>query len=390
MKRVLTQLCQQVRSAHESVTPLYIHGGNTKFFYGEPVSGVPTLTSSTPTTKKTTSAERDPISDGARIQSLNMTPYRGIISYEPSELVITARAGTPLSEIEQTVAEQGQTLAFEPPRLGANSTLGGCVASGLSGPRRMAAGSLSDFVLGARLIHFSGEVLSFGGEVMKNVAGYDVSRLLAGSLGTLGPIVELSIKVMPRPVFEQTRKFDVKEDEALALLNTWRSLPVPVSATAWVPDPASDRGGLYVRLSGSDPAVASATEQLGGVSVPDDVSRAFWNGLRDQTDMFFQQRPLWRVAVPPATGALGLGPTLIEWNGGLRWVVTDLPAHDLRHQVEAHGGHATLYRYDTKPRDVSVFHPLPAALARINQRMMRQFDPMGIFNPGRRFPLTEE
>lgn len=387
MKHVLTQLCQQVNAARESSTPVYIHGGNTKLFYGEPVPGI--QPASQPSLGGDHSIESRRQSGHAGAQTLDITPYRGVISYEPSELVITARAGTPLSEIEQTLAEHGQALAFEPPRFGAASTLGGCVASGLSGPRRMAVGTLSDFVLGARLLHSSGEVLAFGGQVMKNVAGYDVSRLLAGSMGSLGAIVELSIKVLPVSPHEQTLKLDTDERGALAMLDTWRGLPLPISASVWMGSAGSDHGSLYVRLSGSEPAVVSAVAQIGGDSLPSDVSVSLWNSLRDQTHPFFQQRPLWRVAVPPTTKALDLGPTMIEWNGGLRWVSTQMSPQELRRKVEAHNGHATLYRYDNKPADVPVFHPLPDVLTRINRRMMEQFDPAGIFSPGRLFPAIK-
>lgn len=361
MKHVLTQLCQQVRAARESDTALCIQGGNTKAFYGEPNPG----------------------------RVLDLAPYRGIINYEPSELVITARAGTPLAEIEQTAAEQGQALAFEPPRFGPSSTIGGCVAAGLSGPRRMAVGKLGDFVLGARLLHSSGEVMAFGGEVMKNVAGYDVSRLLAGSMGSLGPIIEVSVKVLPLPPCEQTRKMEIDEEGALRMCETWRGLPLPISATAWLPGADSDTGVLHVRVSGSRPAVESAVAQIGGDAVDDASAVAFWDSLRDQTHPFFQQRPLWRIAVPPVAAPLDLGPSLIEWGGGLRWLSSQLPAAELRARVQACGGHATLYRYEDKPADVPVFHPMPPALERINRRMMEQFDPTGIFNPGRRLPATQ-
>lgn len=369
MKDELTQLCQQVHAAREAASPLYIRGGDSKRFYGEPARLM-----------------------GTDIQTLDMSRYRGVIQYEPSELVITARAGTPLSEIEATVAQADQMLAFEPPRFSEESTLGGCVASGLSGPRRMAVGGLSDFVLGARLLSSTGELLSFGGEVMKNVAGYDVSRLLAGSLGSLGPIVELSVKVVPRPPYEQTCQLEVTESEALALMDTWRGLPLPISATVWQADPdsadESSLGRLHVRISGSQPAVLSAVAHVGGQQLDGQAGAVLWDALRDQTHPFFKQRPLWRIAVPPSTKALELGPSLIEWNGALRWVSTDRPAQELRSKVSAQGGHATLYRYDQKSDDVPVFHPLSDALERINRRMMEQLDPAGIFNPGRLFPVT--
>lgn len=392
MQQVLTQLCQRVRAARESGTTLFIQGGNTKAFYGEPIATRFSTPGADPAAAPAT-GQKNAENAGAMTpipseNILDLSAYRGIINYEPSELVITARAGTPLSEIEATLAQKGQALAFEPPRFGAASTLGGCVAAGLSGPRRMAVGKLGDFILGARLLHSSGEVMSFGGEVMKNVAGYDVSRLLAGSLGSLGPIVEVSVKVLPITPCEQTRRIDIDEAGALGLFNTWRGLPLPLSATAWVP--AESRSGtLYVRLSGSRPAVDSAIAQVGGDALSDDAAAAFWDSMRDQTHPFFAQRPLWRIAVPPTTGTLDLGPTLIEWNGGLRWVSTPMAASELRSKVQACGGHATLYRYDNKPADVPVFHPLSSALERINRRMMEQFDPTGIFNTGRRFPVVQ-
>lgn len=362
MKHELTGLCQQVAAARDSRTPLRIQGGNTKSFYGEPAAAGTVL---------------------------NMSGYSGIINYEPSELVITARAGTLLSDIEKTIDAQGQMLAFEPPRFGPTSTLGGCVASGLSGPRRMAAGALGDFILGARLLDSAGNLLSFGGEVMKNVAGYDVSRLLAGSLGSLGPIVEVSVKVLPKPACEQTQCLELDESGALERLNQWRSLPLPISASVWRPEQGGAAAQLMLRLSGSAPAVESAVAQIGGDTLQADSAAQLWAGLRDQTDPFFQARPLWRLAVPPTTPTLGLGDTLIEWNGGQRWLSTDMDAGELRRRVADVGGHATLYRYLDKPAGVSIFHSLPATLERINRRMMEQLDPVGIFNPGRRLPAIE-
>ena len=364
MTQELTRLSEQLRAAREAGTPLLVRGGNTRSFYGEPVEGR---------------------------EALDISGYTGILKYQASELVITARAGTLLSEVEAVLAEQNQMLAFEPPRFGPESTLGGCVASGLSGPRRMAVGKLGDFVLGVRLMDSNGNLLAFGGEVMKNVAGYDVSRLLAGSLGSLGPMVEMSIKVLPRPVCEQTRVFELDEAAALDQLSAWRSQPLPITATAWLDaaGPGHGAGKLLVRLSGTEINLSAARAAIGGEAMDDDEAAVHWDGLRDQTHAFFQQRPLWRIAVPPTAAPLDLGPSLIEWNGGLRWVSTIMPAAELRSRVQAAGGHATLYRYDSNPDAVPIFHPMAPAVERINRRLMEQLDPAGLFNPGRRLPLAQ-
>ena len=277
-------------------------------------------------------------------------------------------------------------LSFEPPRYGPESTLGGCIASGLSGPRRMAAGSVRDFVLGAKLLDSTGNVLSFGGEVMKNVAGYDLSRLLAGSMGIFGALMELSIKVAPKPFEEATVVLEIDEAGALELFNLWRGLPIPITATAWLPEERGSGGRLYVRVSGSEPAVSNGVKRVGGQGMAQAPAQEFWNSLRDQTHAFFLARPLWRVAVPPATAALGAGPTLIEWNGGLRWLSSVTSPADLRTRVASLGGHASLYRYDSKPDDVPVFHPLEPGLRNINCRVKQELDPVGIFNPKRLFP----
>jgi len=363
----LSELCQQVMTARGAERPLYIRGGGTKMFYGEPgPAGIP----------------------GSAV--LDMSAYRGIVNYQPSELVMTAKAGTRLDEIEAALDQAGQMLAFEPPRFGPDSTIGGVVASGLSGPRRMAAGSLRDFVLGARLLDASGNVLRFGGEVMKNVAGYDISRLLAGSLGVFGALIEVSLKVVPKPDMEATAVLEVSEPEALALFSTWRSLPLPITATCWCREDEG-QGRLYVRLSGSPPAVQAGLSRTGGELVDSELAAQFWNSVRDQTHSFFQHRPLWRIAVPPQAAALDLGPTLIEWNGGLRWVAGPhapdaQSGQELRDVVAGVGGHATLYRYDSRPSNIQVFHPLQPALLNINKRLKQELDPVGIFNPGRLFP----
>lgn len=357
MEFVLSEMIDQVLTARASRKTLRIGGGGTKAFYGEP----------SPT-----------VNNGG---VLDVSAFQGVINYQPSELVITARAGTRLSDIETLLADQGQMLAFEPPRFGPASTLGGCVAAGLSGPRRMMAGSLRDFVLGATLLDASGTVLRFGGEVMKNVAGYDVSRLLAGSLGIFGPLLEVSLKVAPRPLAEVSLEFELDESQALGRLNEWRRQPLPISATSWL----ASEGILRVRLSGSEPAVASAMRQLGGMCMGDTRAQAWWEGLRDQTHPYFGAKPLWRLSLPPATPPIGLGVGLIEWNGGLRWLDTpDIEADVVRKAADRHGGHATLYHHDGSS-SVPVFHPVSAGVRIISERLKQELDPTGIFNPGRLF-----
>lgn len=373
MQKELDRLIEQVKAARDTGTKLIIKGGNTKSFYGEPL----------PANQEHT-------------QELNLSKYSGIISYEPSELVITVRAGTLLSEVEKTISEQGQMLAFEPPRFGPKSTMGGVIASGLSGPSRMAAGSANDFVLGTKLLDSNGNVMTFGGQVMKNVAGYDVSRLMAGSLGSLGPILELSIKVLPVPVKIQTQVLsDITQEQALYRLSQWRSLPFVISASTWVADEYNgntgpeSKGTLYVRLSGSKPAVHDASNIVGGNTMDDNTADAFWLSMRDQTHDFFKQDNLWRLSLPPTTPALEIGNTMIEWDGGLRWLTTNLSPAQIRTVAAQYGGHATLYRYTEKPDDITVFHPLQSTVETINRRMMQRIDPFNVFNPGRLLPNVQ-
>lgn len=361
MEYVLSELSEQVATARAAKRTLRIRGGGTKAFYGNPWSGDETA------------------------GWLDLAPYSGVITYEPSELVLTARSGTPLAEIEALVAGQGQMLAFEPPRFGSGGTLGGCVAAGLSGPRRMAAGAAADFVLGTRLLGADGTVLHFGGEVMKNVAGYDLSRLLAGSLGILGAIVEVSLKVVPKPRTEVTTLLELDERRALEQCLRWRSQPLPISATAWIGDGVG-RGCLSVRVSGNESAVRQALVRIGGQTLLEADADAFWTGLRDQTHAFFRQTPLWRVALPPKAPALDLGATLHEWGGALRWLAGPQDAAALRARAQALGGSVCLYRRGDVPADVPAFHPLPAGLLHIHQRLKQEFDPAGIFNPHRLIP----
>jgi glycolate oxidase FAD binding subunit len=360
MEFTLSELTEQVVTARAAKRTLMIRGGGTRLFYGEPLPDSPTW--------------------------LDLSTYQGVVGYEPSELVLTARAGTPLSEIESLLASKGQMLAFEPPRFGAAGTLGGCIAAGMSGPRRMAAGALGDFVLGARLLNADGNILRFGGEVMKNVAGYDVSRLLAGSLGVLGALVEVSIKVVPRPQSEATRVLELSETDALAQCLNWRSNPIPVSATAWLPAAAGQPARLYIRLSGNESAVREGQSAIGGEPLAEAEAEALWLSLRDQTHPFFAQRPMWRLSLPLRVAPLNLGPTLHEWGGGLRWLAADTDPAALRSRVQALGGSACLYRRGSVAGSIPSFHPLASGVMQIHQRLKQEFDPAGVFNAHRLVP----
>jgi len=352
------QFRQQILAASAAGKPLRLRGGGTKDWYGQQFDG----------------------------EVLDTRAYAGIVDYEPTELVITARCGTPLAEIEAALAARNQMLAFEPPHFGAGATVGGVVASALSGPRRASAGALRDFVLGAVLMDGHGERLAFGGQVMKNVAGYDVSRLLAGAMGTLGLILEVSLKVLPLPLREATLRVACAEIAALRLLNEWAGQPLPISASCW------HDGVLSVRMSGAEAAVSAALHALGGeVLAPEDAA-AFWLSVREQTHAFFAGAgSLWRLSLPPhASAVIVKGRQLIEWGGAQRWLKLDADAdadaagaQDIRQAVAAAGGHATLFRGGDKA--VGVFHPLAPAVEKIHQRLRQAFDPAGIFNPHRMY-----
>ena len=351
MDQALQHFKDRILAAGAGKTPLRLRGGGSKDWYGRTAQG----------------------------ELLDTRAYSGIVAYEPTELVITARCGTPLAEIEAALEQHNQMLAFEPPHFGSNATLGGLVAAGLSGPRRQAVGALRDFVLGATLMDGKGEVLRFGGQVMKNVAGYDVSRLLAGSLGTLGLILEASLKVLPKPFFETTLRFSIDEADAIRRLNEWGGQPLPLSASAW------QDGELMVRLSGAPAAVKAAQQKMGGEIVPQ--ADASWTSLREQSSGFFMsaESSLWRLSLPSVTAPLALpGKQLIEWGGAQRWLKTDADAKMIRALAEKNGGHATLFRAGDK--SAGVFHPLAPAVAAIHRNLKRAFDPAGIFNPGRMYP----
>jgi glycolate oxidase FAD binding subunit len=352
----LTRLIDRVDHARSHQGALDIRGGGTKLFYG----GVP------------------------KGEPLEVTGLAGISSYEPTELVVTVRAGTLLCDLEAALEAQGQCLAFEPPRFSAGGTVGGMVAAGLSGPARANAGAVRDHVLGVTLLNGRGEVLTFGGQVAKNVAGYDVSRLVVGSLGILGVICEASLKVLPFSRAGATLRFDWDERHALEQLRSWASQPLPVTASAWF------EGHLYVRLAGAAAAVSAACSKLGGTPLAADAAATWWLGLRDQTCDFFSQsespmaggESLWRLSVPATTAPLNLpGRQLIEWNGAQRWWRTTAATAEVRAAAAAAGGHATLIRGADKSN--GVFSPLSDALLRIHQGLKQAFDPARVFNPGR-------
>ena len=351
MNEALDTLIDKVRKAAERGRPLRIRGGGTKDFLGQRLHG----------------------------ELLDTRPLAGIVSYEPSELVVTVGAGTRLRELEAALAEHRQCLAFEPPRFASGATVGGMVAAGLSGPARASVGAVRDFVLGVRVVNGRGEPLTFGGQVMKNVAGYGLSRLMGGSMGTLAVITEVSLKVLPLAPAEATLLFDLSETSARQQLNRWGGQPLPLNASCWAD------GHLAVRLRGAQAAVAAARGQMGGQLLEAERAERQWNALREQALPFFRLAPgeaLWRVGVPDTATPLNLGPTLVEWHGAQRWVkLTPQDAPRVREAAARAGGHATLFRGGDG--QALVFTPLAEPLARIHRALKAEFDPAGIFGSGR-------
>jgi glycolate oxidase FAD binding subunit len=347
-KDITDALQSRVRQAAAGNIRLRIEGGNSKSFYGRAIDA----------------------------SALSVREHRGVINYEPTELVVTARAGTRLAEIESVLAAQHQMLPFEPPHFGESATLGGTIACNLSGPRRPYCGAARDHVLGIRLLNGKGDVLAFGGEVMKNVAGYDVSRLMAGAMGTLGVLLDISLKLLPSPAKEVTLFTEVKPDVAIEAMNRWAGQPVPLSAACY------DGNRMVFRLSGSERAVDAAVKRIGGDIDPS--GNTFWRRLREHRAPFFDSTlPLWRVAVRPTAPPLELpGRTLIDWGGGLRWVTTDAPPARVRAVAEAHGGHALLFRGGNRDE---VFAPLQPGVGALHRNLKRAFDPAGILNIGRMY-----
>lgn len=339
-------IVEKVSAAAKSGTALCIHGGNSKAFYGYPTQGEP----------------------------LDVSVHRGIVAYDPGELVLTCRAGSRLSNIRGTLRENGQHFPFEPPGFGESATIGGTTACGFSGPARPWNGSLRDYLLGVKMINGRGEVVQYGGQVMKNVAGYDMSRLLAGSMGTLGVLLETSFKVLPLPARELTLDFHCSQAEAIEKVNRWSGMPLPLSAAFWHEDL------LKVRLSGAESEVDRAAAQLKADKTGEDME--CWFDLREHSLPFFSPSGnLWRLSLPPATESLELdGDCLLDWGGAQRWCFTKTPAGRVREIAARAGGHATLFRGDG---DSEKFHPVAPALARMQSRIKQALDPDGLFNPGR-------
>ena len=365
MEPALVHIVEQVADAVSRRMALRIRGGGTKDFYGQCLQG----------------------------SLLDMRALAGVVAYEPSELVVTARSGTPLQALEDLLAQHGQCLPFEPPHFGSAATVGGMVAAGLSGPARAFSGPLRDYVLGLQMINGKAEVLHFGGQVMKNVAGYDVSRLMVGALGVLGVITEVSLKVLPRATAQATLVFACSQVQALRMLHGWAAEPLPLNASCWQAD---DGGRLCLRLRGARAAVDAACAGLGGEQLADGVAADFWSCVREQTLPAFAldaAQCLWRLSVPDTAPVLELpAPVtapLLEWGGALRWVRAPITSSvALRAAVAAVGGTASVFRRGSiaSGQEVTVFHPLPATNLRIQRALKQQFDPAGIFNPARLYP----
>lgn len=348
MNDISQQIQQQILSAYQEGRALCIQGGDSKAFYGNAVNG----------------------------ETLKVAQHSGIVNYAASELVVTARCGTSLNEINAVLAEHKQMLAFEPPKFADSATIGGTVACNFSGPRRAYAGAVRDFVLGCKIINGKAEMLSFGGEVMKNVAGYDVSRLMAGAMGSLGVITEVSLKVLPKPETETTMVLECSDVQALQNMHRWSRSPLPVSATCY------DGDRLFVRLSASENAVAAACKQIGGEVYP--VGNDYWQKIREHQHAFFKShKPLWRLSLDSNAAPLKLaGQCIYEWGGALRWYQSDESAEVIRTYAATANGHATLFRGKGNDK----FQPLADGLLRIHRKLKYAFDPQHVLNPGRMYP----
>lgn len=383
MQSALDHLTAQVRAAYADHTPLWVQGGGSKHFH------VPAL-------------------PGAQV--LDVTPWQDIVSYVPSELVVTVRTGTPLAQLQSALVAQGQCLPFEPPHFaaaqGRNATVGGMVAAGWSGPARASVGSVRDYVLGVEMLNGRGELLRFGGQVMKNVAGYDVSRLMVGSWGCLGVLTEVSLKVLPIPAGDATLCLPCTQAEALQRVHAWRSQPLPLHASAWVPaqdavgedaaqaGDAGHFGHLYVRWRGAAAAVQAVCRSVGGQPLEAVQAAQWWASCRDQQLPWFAapqgvSAALWRLSVPAVAPLMpawdGVGAPLLEWHGAQRWVWAPLAqGPQLQRWAQQVGGRAVLFRVPEGQCTTALaqFGGGDAVLQALQQRVKQAFDPAGILNPG--------
>jgi len=344
---ITQQLQSQVQEAYTDKTPLKILAGNSKDFYGRAVDA----------------------------NILDVSEHQGIISYEPTELVITARAGTRLTDIEFTLNDSNQMLAFEPPHFASTATLGGTIACNMSGPRRAYTGAARDFVLGSNIINGKAEQLKFGGQVMKNVAGYDASRLMCGAMGGLGVILDVSLKVIPKPEAEITVSHECDINQAMQYMHQWVKQSLPVSASCYV------GSQLYTRLSGNQSSVTSAQQIIGGEVIGNNL--VFWQQVKEQSHNFFNtEKSIWRLSLASNSSPLNslAGDTLYEWGGALRWLSSDEPAEKIRETLSSLGGHATLFKNNTQ--NIAPFQPLSTGMLSIHKKLKHAFDPENIFNPG--------
>lgn len=361
------QLVSQVQSAYQNRQALAIQGNGSKLFLIHQVPG----------------------------QRLSTASHQGIVNYLPSELTITVRSGTLLSDLKEVLTENGQMLAFEPPQFSANATIGGTIAAGLSGPSRPFTGSARDFVLGCKIINGRGELLQFGGEVMKNVAGYDLSRLVTGSYGSLGLILEVSLKLLPLPSREQSISFSLQLNQFAHQVQRLLLSGYPITAACYLD------GQAYIRLAGSEKGVASSYQEISQLLSkqkfqPQEINNLFWSELNEQQLSFFDQtQPLWRLSLPGKTENFeryisAEDKQLIDWGGALRWFYSNQSADKIRSDAQSLGGHAQLFRGNEMDSDelknVPKQQPLTPAIMKIHQQIKRAMDPHLILNHGCLYP----
>ncbi len=338
-----------VLDAFEKDQHLKIIGGNSKHFYGNSING----------------------------DVLDVSAHQGVLKYEPTELFITARAGTPLNDIEKLLDDNNQMLGFEPPQFSPTATLGGTIACNFSGPRRPYAGSARDFLLGCKIINGKGESLSFGGEVIKNVAGYDATRLMCGALGSLGVILECSLKILPKPEFETSLSFEYTDETAIEKMRHWAQKSLPISATSYC------NGQLIIRLSSTENAVKATIKKLGGDVLAD--QNHFSHAIKEQQHDFFKNDlPLWRISIDPNAPPLINHDSLYEWSGALRWILSTDNNDAIINYAKENGGHATLFRNPSA--STNVFQPLPDGLKKIHHQLKLAFDPKKILNRHKLYP----